>query len=71
MVGESLPFRTISESQNELKQQHTEIAILDKRVDNWGGSVTERESVLAIRVTRRSDKIQDNRCSKPVRRCFR
>lgn len=62
------PFRTITQRKDKLQQEEAEIKIFQNGIENRGDGISKRESSLAL-IERVTDKIHDNRSSKPIRSC--
>ena len=63
----NLPFRSISERQNELQDQEENISVFQEVVDNRCRIVTKGPSFILIGTARSSNKIHDNRSGEPER----
>lgn len=61
-----LPFRPITQRQDELQQEESQVESFHNLVEEWGNVIAKRKSAnfRLIRI-RRANQVHDNRCSKP------
>jgi hypothetical protein len=64
---DDLPLRPITQSQNELKKQETEVEILEHDVDDGSDRVAEWECAIVVGLAWTADEIHDNGRGEPVR----
>ena len=64
-IGIHLPFRPISQSQNELQEDTAEVEILQHCIDDWGDCVAKGKGFALVRSTGSSDKIHNDTGCEP------
>ena len=64
-IGIHLPFGPVSQGENELQEDETEVQILQHCIDDWSDSISKGKGSHIIPITWSSDEIHDDTGRKP------